>query len=631
MRTIIFYGYKGGSGRTMAVAHVARYLAELGQQVVAIDLDLEAPGLPTRLRPTVRADRGFVDLVLAFLDSGQIPALDGYLLPVEDTWSRLDQPSTGTIRILPAGGPVGPVYWEKLTRINWQSLFSARDAGPLDAKGVAFLLALKDAITNAGADYLLIDSRTGISELGGRACTLLADDMVCLCIPNLESIKGTREVLATLRSAPRLPRMAPLHILPVLSRVPDFVLDSKYSPSAAAHSEGRLLALVMDGLHLEVGPHVDKMVIVHSVPSMELDERIFMDESLVGERPPERGAASVPLSESLGGGRLFADYMALFRRLVPGDVLDNYLRKLVGEVQMRAYKAPAVAQEELRAIAFQYRDAHSLRAYLELCRLRERLDADVLEAARNLVAATDDPAEELVWDIVARFIEREEGDLDEYEEDTVQFCTRVWLARGDRAPGMIGLRLLSALAPEKQGAELVAGLVEALTARASRGDTDVAIGLARYFTEQSEGERAITLLQRMTNLRSLPVQRAWTRAVLSLGRRESAHELLDNTSFSEESIRGEPRLWVDLHRLAGRLDDGLARISGEIQRIAETGSRGGLSPKQAQTLREARELFVMAGRTEELFRITKRMGISRHPEHARVLGVLDVPAITIED
>lgn len=43
---ITFYSYKGGTGRTMALANIACLLAQRqGQRVLMIDWDLEAPGL----------------------------------------------------------------------------------------------------------------------------------------------------------------------------------------------------------------------------------------------------------------------------------------------------------------------------------------------------------------------------------------------------------------------------------------------------------------------------------------------------------------------------------------------------------------------------------------------------------
>lgn len=45
MRTITFYSYKGGTGRSLLLINTAYYLASKGCKVVVLDLDLEAPGL----------------------------------------------------------------------------------------------------------------------------------------------------------------------------------------------------------------------------------------------------------------------------------------------------------------------------------------------------------------------------------------------------------------------------------------------------------------------------------------------------------------------------------------------------------------------------------------------------------
>ena len=50
-RVVTFYSFKGGTGRSMAVANVAWILASRGQRVLVIDWDLEAPGLHRYFRP----------------------------------------------------------------------------------------------------------------------------------------------------------------------------------------------------------------------------------------------------------------------------------------------------------------------------------------------------------------------------------------------------------------------------------------------------------------------------------------------------------------------------------------------------------------------------------------------------
>src|ERR1700683_957515 len=44
-KVVTFYSYKGGTGRSMALANTACILAQQGKLVLAIDWDLEAPGL----------------------------------------------------------------------------------------------------------------------------------------------------------------------------------------------------------------------------------------------------------------------------------------------------------------------------------------------------------------------------------------------------------------------------------------------------------------------------------------------------------------------------------------------------------------------------------------------------------
>jgi hypothetical protein len=67
-------------------------------------------------------------------------------------------------------------------------------------------------------DYLLIDARTGVTELGGLATTALADTVVCLLVPNQESLDGTLAVVEALKSTPRLANQRPIRVVPVLSR-----------------------------------------------------------------------------------------------------------------------------------------------------------------------------------------------------------------------------------------------------------------------------------------------------------------------------------------------------------------------------------------------------------------------------
>src|SRR5215510_4858347 len=70
-RIITFYSYKGGTGRTMALANVAWILASNGLRVLVIDWDLEAPGLHRYLSPFLEdkeltSSPGLIDFLVDF-------------------------------------------------------------------------------------------------------------------------------------------------------------------------------------------------------------------------------------------------------------------------------------------------------------------------------------------------------------------------------------------------------------------------------------------------------------------------------------------------------------------------------------------------------------------------------------
>jgi MinD-like ATPase involved in chromosome partitioning or flagellar assembly len=44
-KVVTFYSYKGGVGRSMALANMAVILTRWGKRVLIVDWDLEAPGL----------------------------------------------------------------------------------------------------------------------------------------------------------------------------------------------------------------------------------------------------------------------------------------------------------------------------------------------------------------------------------------------------------------------------------------------------------------------------------------------------------------------------------------------------------------------------------------------------------
>src|SRR4051794_3951478 len=67
-QVVTFYSYKGGTGRTMALANVAWILAANGKRVLVVDWDLEAPGLaryfsPFLDRAALHSTEGVIELI----------------------------------------------------------------------------------------------------------------------------------------------------------------------------------------------------------------------------------------------------------------------------------------------------------------------------------------------------------------------------------------------------------------------------------------------------------------------------------------------------------------------------------------------------------------------------------------
>ncbi|WP_294550087.1 AAA family ATPase [uncultured Bacteroides sp.] len=194
MKTFTFYSYKGGVGRTLALVNVANRLAEFGKKVCILDFDLEAPGLQSKYAKELQQpiDKGLVDYIYSYaVENVQPRHISDYIVDIHLT------NAINTIHLCAAGDVDSSDYWKKLARINWWNLFYAENS-----YGIDFFLNLKKQIEEELApDFLLIDSRTGITEMSAITMSLLADDVVFLAANNEENIKGCCKVLNSL-SAP---------------------------------------------------------------------------------------------------------------------------------------------------------------------------------------------------------------------------------------------------------------------------------------------------------------------------------------------------------------------------------------------------------------------------------------------
>ena len=270
METITFYSYKGGVGRTLAVANVAYYLAQLGQKVVAIDFDLEAPGLhyklPLGVAGKLEAKEGLVDYVTSvLLNDGDPTQIEKYLTKFQ---SAAELP--GEIWILPAGPAPHPSYWEKLSLLDWQNLIYGDGS-----QGAVMFLEMKEALKNAlNPDFILIDSRTGITEISGVATALLADKLICMVLNSQKTLKERRAVLRALSHSTRPPGAAPIKIFPVISRLP---VSNASQERAFLENIRNYLNEPADELSGTLA--CDEVLVLHHEQSLYFSERILIGES----------------------------------------------------------------------------------------------------------------------------------------------------------------------------------------------------------------------------------------------------------------------------------------------------------------------------------------------------------------
>ncbi|MDD2230025.1 MAG: hypothetical protein PHY48_11495 [Candidatus Cloacimonetes bacterium] len=187
---ITFYSYKGGVGRSLALANIAALLVKKGRRVVLIDFDLEAPGLDSFDEfSCIGCKPGVVEYTTQFLQTGEAPKIDDFI-----HHCHLKDAPSGDLWIMPAGTK-DTCYNRSRAGINWVEMYES-------GLGAAFVENWKAAIARRfKPDYVLVDSRTGLTDVGG-ICTLHLPDLVVMLFGlNDQNIKGIAAVAKTIREA----------------------------------------------------------------------------------------------------------------------------------------------------------------------------------------------------------------------------------------------------------------------------------------------------------------------------------------------------------------------------------------------------------------------------------------------
>ena len=226
-KIVTFYSYKGGTGRTMALANVGWILASNGLKVLVIDWDLDSPGLHKYFHPfvdekLVAATPGVIELINDYAWAATVDehnrAIDWHrqyakILPHAISLDWKGFPDEGTLDYVSAGRQ-NRDYSSSLTSIDWDNFYDRLGGG-------RFIDALREDM-KAHYDYTLIDSRTGLSDVSD-ICTVHLPDILVDCFTlNYQSIEGAASVA---KSVDQRYHYRNIRVLPVPMRVDEAEKD----------------------------------------------------------------------------------------------------------------------------------------------------------------------------------------------------------------------------------------------------------------------------------------------------------------------------------------------------------------------------------------------------------------------
>lgn len=294
MFTVTFYSFKGGVGRSMALVNVAALLAEAGNRVLLVDFDLEAPGLPSYgALKNAKNRAGILDYVEAYQTSMVAPDANEFIVacPIGKDGSK-------SIWLMPAGHSEKPSYADQLNRMNWEQLYT-------EQSGYLMFEDLKQQWSQAGFDYVLIDSRTGYTDVGGICTRQLPDSVIIMFMPTAQNIDGLVPIVSGIKAEKKAGKNITIHFC--ASNVPDEydedgvvakLLRKARTKLGYGENEGALSeAVVHHRISLAL---LDDPIIIEASPKSKLaNEYRQLRDRIIADNPTDPGGAEIALRRIL--------------------------------------------------------------------------------------------------------------------------------------------------------------------------------------------------------------------------------------------------------------------------------------------------------------------------------------------
>jgi hypothetical protein len=563
MRTITFYSYKGGVGRSLLVANTARYLSILGKSVFAVDFDLEAPGLHYKFHlgsneEAISPLPGVIDILSNFLQSGEFSdQLDPF------TTSLPVAPEAGKIRVMRAGAAPSADYWRALSRINWHDLFYGTN--PV---GAPFFLELQERVRHEfNPDFLLIDARTGITDMGGVATTLLPDTVVCLGLAGAEHLDGLRAVMHGIYRTTK-EQGDSVRLVPVVSR---FLLqnESAQETQELARIRGFLSSpITSDATELPL----DEVIALHAEPLLSFREQLLVG----GTNSPH----DLPL---------LRDYMRLFSKIIPAEDVRPHVGQLIQRAVSRLLDDPEGAQSDLEALTAYCADQEAYRALLKFYRVRKApLEKSVATAALmwQLRSSNQEP-DQLILDVIK--LTYSEPRLTDLQKKYAEFAEDVCRSTG-LEDAHICLTVANAYLPERRdrAVQLLLDYVETSEVP-YYGAVVRLLDLARSDLGPNLTLKIINRFKDSVDATSFHA--AWARFVVQQKDRSLALATLEDKAFRVQAVRTEdPVTFYKVVKLAGK--QGASTLLRDAVEMA-------IVREDYPQLKAMAELFQQEGRFDE--------------------------------
>ncbi|MBN1450151.1 MAG: SUMF1/EgtB/PvdO family nonheme iron enzyme [Anaerolineales bacterium] len=207
----------------MALANVGELFYQAGLNVLLVDWDLEAPGLERFFAvdaEEMASHLGVIDMLLDYkhqmaqdwtTDTNQFP----FKKPSDLTIDLHPDSPKGKLRLLTAGQRDKANfarYANSVLTFDWKDFYDSWE-------GETYFEWLRQQFLEM-ADVVLIDSRTGITEMGGVCTYQLGDMVVMFCGTSKQILDGTDQMATELKSsAVEKARGRPLEVVIVPARV----------------------------------------------------------------------------------------------------------------------------------------------------------------------------------------------------------------------------------------------------------------------------------------------------------------------------------------------------------------------------------------------------------------------------